>query len=174
MPGPGPSAAAVPTMSADHIRQPPVPDISVSPEPDESLGNRHAQLHRQHAGRLVDLGPVQRRVRGPPVWPAPPPSPPDPPRPPPRRAAARRRVRQDQQRHRVAPVSGPGEPRYRPNTPAPIAPSVRGNANTAPAPSGPPRRVRGPPAAGPRIAQVSRQHRRRRWPALRGTAPRPG
>jgi hypothetical protein len=55
---------------AGHVRQPPVLRVSVSPEPGERR-RRDVKLDREHAGGLVDLGAVQRQVRGLPVQPAP-------------------------------------------------------------------------------------------------------
>jgi hypothetical protein len=45
--------------------------VSAGPQPGERLRGRDAELDRQHAGGLVDLGAVQRQVPGLPVQPGP-------------------------------------------------------------------------------------------------------
>src|SRR5487761_997902 len=52
---------------AGHVTQTLVLCISVSPEPGKGLSERDAELHREHARGLVDLGAVQRQIRGLPV-----------------------------------------------------------------------------------------------------------
>ena len=123
--------------------------------------SRDAELHGEHPGGLVDLGPVQCQVRGLPVQGRPVP----PGRPPPesgRRAAARSRHRRRSARHRAGrPVSGPGRSRYRPSTPARIAPIRSGNAKIAAGADLTCRQREDRPAApdGFRVSQVRGQDR---------------
>ena len=119
---------------ADGIGQPQIIEISIGAQPHECVPEAGAELLGEHPGGLVDLGPVQCQVRGlatgparakrsPPAW---------------SRASSSRTVAVSA-KISASPggnaVSGPGRSRYRPSTPARIAPIRSGNAKIAAAPA---------------------------------------